>query len=156
MPVWGTRPTKWATSCPFWSWASKFCRSLQAVTTPAQTLACTIPALPVPSRRILKHPEASCSLRLKPELVCSSKCNIYWKLQVLADESLKCWGENGWGQLGHGSTDSVQPLVDPNLPKTLLGSGVSVMKVAAGGWHTCAILQDETLKCWGRNLNGEP
>ena len=75
---------------------------------------------------------------------------------MLVDDSLKCWGENGWGQLGHGNSDSVQPSADANLPKTLLGSGVSVMKVAAGGWHTCAMLQDETLKCWGRNSHGQP
>ena len=77
---------------------------------------------------------------------------------MLADHSLKCWGNNHYSALGHGTgvNDVATVQVDANLPKTLLGSGVSVMKVVGGISHTCAILQDETLKCWGRNHNGQP
>eukprot|EP01013_Petalomonas_cantuscygni_P013389 TRINITY_DN276_c0_g1_i4.p2 TRINITY_DN276_c0_g1~~TRINITY_DN276_c0_g1_i4.p2 ORF type:complete len:131 (-),score=14.89 TRINITY_DN276_c0_g1_i4:77-469(-) len=35
-----------------------------------------------------------------------------------------------------------------------LGMGRTARMVACGIYHTCAILDDHTLKCWGRNDNG--
>ena len=36
-----------------------------------------------------------------------------------------------------------------------LGPGRTVINIAAGGSHTCAVLDDGTAKCWGRNTNGQ-
>ncbi|MDP9149104.1 MAG: hypothetical protein M3O36_04065 [Myxococcota bacterium] len=65
---------------------------------------------------------------------------------LLADGTLRCWGENLFGQLGDGTaTKSSTPV---------LVSGVSgAIGLVAGSAHTCALLQNGTVSCWG--LNGE-
>ena len=62
---------------------------------------------------------------------------------------LKCWGNNGSGQLGDGTTDKHTTPVEVSG----LGSGVNV--VAAGGSHTCAVTNGGGLKCWGLNVVGQ-
>ena len=60
--------------------------------------------------------------------------------------ALKCWGRNDAGQIGEGST------IDATIPSAIyLGSGRKAISVSAGPWHTCAVLDDSTLKCWGAN-----
>jgi alpha-tubulin suppressor-like RCC1 family protein len=58
-----------------------------------------------------------------------------------------CWGSSGNGQLGLGDTSS-QSTPQP-VP---LASAAAV--VAAGYDHTCAILDDGSLWCWGYNFEG--
>ena len=69
---------------------------------------------------------------------------------ILDDDSLVCWGDNGHGQLGDGTTNvpSAPVVIDP-------GSGKKAKMISAGGEHTCAVLDDDTLKCWGRNNHGQ-
>ncbi|MBI2061726.1 MAG: hypothetical protein HYT87_18450, partial [Nitrospirae bacterium] len=65
-----------------------------------------------------------------------------------ASGGVKCWGFNGFGQLGDGTT------VDKTTPLTVssLSNGIAV----AGGYsHTCSLLSDGTVKCWGRNFYGQ-
>lgn len=62
---------------------------------------------------------------------------------------VKCWGHNGGGQLGDGTTtNSATP-----VSVSALNSGVSA--VAAGNWHTCAMTEDGGAKCWGANGFGQ-
>ena len=72
---------------------------------------------------------------------------------ILDDDTLKCWGANGYGQLGYGDT------TDRSAPEATavvnLGAGRTAKAVAAGRQHTCAILDDGTLKCWGYNNWGQ-
>ena len=70
---------------------------------------------------------------------------------VLDDGSLKCWGGNGNGQLGIGSN------TNQNTPQQVsLGTGRSAVSVSTGSSsHTCAILDDGSLKCWGYNYSGQ-
>ena len=69
---------------------------------------------------------------------------------ILNDDSLKCWGENTYGQLGDGTT------TDRNAPVSVdLGQGRTARQIAAGEGHSCAILDDNSLKCWGNNTSGE-
>ena len=42
-----------------------------------------------------------------------------------------------------------------NLPAVDLGSGRSAKFIATGHYHTCVILDDGSVKCWGRNDNGQ-
>ncbi|MGZ3449173.1 MAG: RCC1 domain-containing protein [Polyangiales bacterium] len=59
-----------------------------------------------------------------------------------------CWGYNGKGQLGNGTTtDSASP--------TLVSGISSAVKVAAASGTTCALLSDQSVKCWGDNVYGE-
>jgi alpha-tubulin suppressor-like RCC1 family protein len=69
---------------------------------------------------------------------------------ILSDGDLYCWGSNVNGQLGVGdniSTDSMSTPVD-------LGD-VEVIDVAAGGNHTCALLTNGDVWCWGLDSSGE-
>ena len=63
----------------------------------------------------------------------------------------KCWGSPGNGELlGTGAT-SIQPT--PQLVN--LGPGKTAVSVSAGISHTCAILNDGNMKCWGSNNAGQ-
>lgn len=77
---------------------------------------------------------------------------------ILDDHSLKCWGLASSGQLGLGDTsdrgDQVGELGDA-LPKVDLGTGRTARQLRVGRLHTCALLDDGTVKCWGRNQEGQ-
>lgn len=78
----------------------------------------------------------------------------YVTCAILADSTLKCWGNNGYGQLGQG--DVVHRGANPGDLAALAAIGVgTVKKVGIGGSHVCAILSDDSVKCWGRNNNGQ-
>jgi alpha-tubulin suppressor-like RCC1 family protein len=71
---------------------------------------------------------------------------------VKSDGTVRCWGENNAGQLGNGSTaDSITPvtvLAD-------IGSLANVKTIAMGSEHSCAVLADQSIKCWGGNIWGQ-
>lgn len=63
--------------------------------------------------------------------------------------SVRCWGDNRYGQLGDGTNlTQFRPITVPGL------SG-AVIKLDAGGDHTCALLQNGQIQCWGRNTAGQ-
>ena len=71
-------------------------------------------------------------------------CGQHHTCAILDDDTLKCWGQGGDGQLGYSGTG------DKRAPEVVnLGSGRTAKSVACGREHTCAILDDDTLKCWG-------
>ncbi|CAN0212636.1 unnamed protein product [Pylaiella littoralis] len=76
---------------------------------------------------------------------------------ILEDGSLVCWGLGTSGQLGQGNADSIGDSSNDmsNLAAIDLGSGRTAVEVAAGGNHTCAILDNADVKCWGNNDFGE-
>ncbi len=77
---------------------------------------------------------------------------------ILDDNSVKCWGANGNGQLGQGDTDDRGDgagEMGDNLPAIDLGTGRSATALATGRDHTCAILDDNSVKCWGLNASGQ-
>ena len=72
---------------------------------------------------------------------------------LLEDHQLKCWGQNFYGQLGLGNiVDHGLTGMGDALPLVDLGAGTSVKAVAAGRYATCAILDDDRVKCWGQNI----
>ena len=76
---------------------------------------------------------------------------------ILDDGRLKCWGANGQGRLGLG--DSVDRGDDPgemgeHLPAVDLGTGRTARAVVASDTHTCALLDNGQVKCWGNNAGG--
>lgn len=72
----------------------------------------------------------------------------------LSDGTLKCWGDNYYGQLGAG-------LVGGQTTPISVSGIVNATHVSAGGesgidsGHSCARLADSTLRCWGENFQGE-
>lgn len=77
---------------------------------------------------------------------------------VLDNGSLKCWGYNGLGQLGQGHTDSLGDgavEMGDTLPAIDLGTGRTAASITSGSSHSCAVLDDESVKCWGYNNNGQ-
>jgi alpha-tubulin suppressor-like RCC1 family protein len=75
---------------------------------------------------------------------------------ALVDGTAQCWGANDDGQLGDGTT------IDRAVPQAVAAAAgttdtmlTAVDAVAAGGGHTCAHLTDGTLRCWGRNADGQ-
>lgn len=76
---------------------------------------------------------------------------------LLDDRSIKCWGTNTFGRLGLGDTTGrgYQPgQMGDALPVVNLGTGRSTLSVVAGSDHSCALLDNHTLKCWGYNGDG--
>ena len=76
---------------------------------------------------------------------------------LLDDGSVKCWGANIWGELGLGDQKrwGESPGDMQALPKVFLGAGRTALAIHAGATHTCAILDDRSVKCWGDNGSGQ-
>lgn len=72
---------------------------------------------------------------------------------IMSDGSVRSWGYNGKGQLGVASIldvgDEPNEMGD-NMFVTPLGD-VTPVSITAGGWHTCAIVDGDDLKCWGKS-----
>ena len=89
-------------------------------------------------------------------LLMSVASGIDHSCAILDDLTLKCWGRNDMGMLGLGDTnhrgDSPGEMGD-SLPTVDVGSGKTVNRVSAS-YHTCVILDDSSVKCWGRNGDG--
>jgi alpha-tubulin suppressor-like RCC1 family protein len=70
---------------------------------------------------------------------------------ILENGMVACWGDDENGQLGDGATD---PLGDPHPTPQLVGmpDGLSAVAISAGRFHTCVILSDGSVACWGSNV----
>ncbi|HXF04921.1 MAG TPA: RCC1 repeat-containing protein, partial [Blastocatellia bacterium] len=74
---------------------------------------------------------------------------VYHTCALATDGGVKCWGWNGHGQLGDGT------VLWRNVPVDVSGLESSVMDIATGGDHTCALTTGGGVKCWGSNRFGE-
>jgi alpha-tubulin suppressor-like RCC1 family protein len=71
---------------------------------------------------------------------------------LLDDDSVKCWGKANYGQLGAGKVEEYN---EPNEEPIDLGTGIKATAIASGYFHTCAILDNSSIKCWGLNDSGQ-
>ncbi len=67
---------------------------------------------------------------------------------IQSDNTLWCWGDNAYGQLGQGDTTT-------QASPTQVGSDSDWIDVSASGPHTCALKEGGDLWCWGNNLYGQ-
>ena len=71
---------------------------------------------------------------------------------ILDDDSIKCWGFGDYGRLGYGDTTNKNA---PPATPVDLGAGRTAKAVSCGASHTCVILEDDSLKCWGSHGSGQ-
>ena len=69
---------------------------------------------------------------------------------ILDDGSVSCWGKGNIGQLGNGGTSDA----NTPTPTSSLGTGRTAVAISSGGSHTCAILDDGSVSCWGVGGDG--
>lgn len=62
---------------------------------------------------------------------------------------VKCWGFNGSGQLGDGTT------TDRNAPVDVSGLASGVAAIGGGAGHACAVTTGGAVRCWGSNDGGQ-
>jgi len=68
--------------------------------------------------------------------------------------TVHCWGSSSRGELGYG--DTLRRGDAPgDLPTPAVALGGAAVQLAAGGHHTCAVLADASLRCWGANDAGQ-
>jgi alpha-tubulin suppressor-like RCC1 family protein len=67
---------------------------------------------------------------------------------VLRSGAVNCWGYNGDGQLGNGSSVAFSNVAVPVTGLT------GVKSLASDGFAFCAVLEAGTVSCWGNNADG--
>lgn len=79
---------------------------------------------------------------------------------VLVDTGeINCWGRGAFGQTGHGTSETIGDDDDPG--STADGYQLSMpglrkaVAVTTGSNHTCALLTNTTVTCWGLANNGQ-
>ena len=72
---------------------------------------------------------------------------------LLDDGSVKCWGSDFDGQLGNGGTNA--DLSSPPSSAINLGTSRTAKAITGGEFHFCAILDDDSIKCWGQGTDGK-
>ncbi len=77
----------------------------------------------------------------------SSVCAISSSNQVY------CWGYNGYGELGNGTTTTSNVAVAVIAGQ--IPTGVKLTKVSNAGDHVCGVGTDGKAYCWGRNTSGQ-
>jgi alpha-tubulin suppressor-like RCC1 family protein len=68
---------------------------------------------------------------------------------VMESGAAKCWGANGSGQLGNNSSLSARS------PTAVAGLDANVLSIVAGDLHSCALMANGAVKCWGGNTAGQ-
>ncbi len=68
---------------------------------------------------------------------------------LLGDQTMSCWGANYYGQVGTGN------ILTPVLQPAVVAGLSSLSQPDPGGAFTCALLSDQSVRCWGRNHRGQ-
>ena len=72
---------------------------------------------------------------------------------LLDTGAVRCWGNGVHGRLGYGN---LSPIGDDETPASAgdVDVGGPVSRIAMGFEHTCALLKDGAVRCWGRASTG--
>lgn len=77
--------------------------------------------------------------------------NTYQHTCAVHNGSAKCWGDNTAGQLGIGGGGGGAY----STPQQVSGLTSGVISVASARGHSCALLANGGVQCWGANANGQ-
>jgi hypothetical protein len=72
----------------------------------------------------------------------------YHTCGIREDGKVLCWGLNGAGQIGDGTTVH-------KLTPTLIAGDYTYTAISTGSYHTCGIREDGKVLCWGDNHAGQ-
>ncbi len=72
----------------------------------------------------------------------------YHSCGVTTAGAAMCWGRNDLGQVGDGTTN------ERHTPVVVAGLSAGVRSISPGSFHTCAVLDNGSVKCWGHNAYG--
>ena len=96
---------------------------------------------PVPVKGVRK----AVSISVAAEYACAT----------LSNGSVKCWGDNARGRLGR-PAKRLPGFSGWPSPSPIRVAGVSTaVNVSSGPGHTCALLRNGQVSCWGENYYGE-
>jgi alpha-tubulin suppressor-like RCC1 family protein len=72
---------------------------------------------------------------------------------LLESGAVRCWGDNVFGQLGHGSVNTSEGA--PVSVAGFDGVSASATQISAGWQHTCAVSATGDVRCWGSDMTGQ-
>jgi alpha-tubulin suppressor-like RCC1 family protein len=75
---------------------------------------------------------------------------------LMTSGGVRCWGAGGFGQLGYNSRANIGDglgVLMQSLGDVPLGGKAAA--ISAGGNHTCALLTNGAVRCWGQGFGGE-
>jgi len=82
--------------------------------------------------------------------VVAVSAGLFHTCALRSDGTVSCWGKNGYGEMGDGTTTQRPTPVSPSgMP------AAAVTQIVAGGGQTCAATADGALWCWGQNEFGQ-
>jgi alpha-tubulin suppressor-like RCC1 family protein len=68
---------------------------------------------------------------------------------TMENSTARCWGDGAYGRLGNGTTNSSRsPIVVQSL-------GGLISQIETNSTHTCVLMEDTSVKCWGFNSTGQ-
>jgi alpha-tubulin suppressor-like RCC1 family protein len=80
--------------------------------------------------------------------------SYYHSCAILSDQTVKCWGMNTSGQLGHGFQSPGNASDQYETASTVIDINGAI-DIAVSDSHSCALLSNQTVKCWGDNEYGQ-
>lgn len=72
---------------------------------------------------------------------------------LLDNGTMRCWGTNTFGHLGYPGLESVGCEELPIYAAGAVDLEGTIVQIAAGREHTCVLLDDATLRCFGNSAN---
>ncbi len=82
---------------------------------------------------------------------------------LLSNATVECWGVNDYGEIGVPITTATSPCVEFGMAPSLTDYCIEpvpvpgltgVTAIAAGSYHTCALLSNGAVDCWGEDQLG--